>query len=287
MRTFLLLLTLMLAAGPAGAQGPSAYLDVFVVKVKPEKRADFDAVVKKMADANRRHNGDAWLTSEVSYGEGNTVLFTSTRGSFADAEKGIEMFMGAVTKAFGPAGAGKLLQDFNSSVSSSRAELRRRRLDLSSNVPADMPAVNKLVGEGRWIRTITVRVRPGRNLDYEALLRDSKAAREKSADRSPVMVSQSAVGQAGTIFYIATLKSSLAGFDSTLPLEQVLGSAGYQKYLKASADIILGSETMITRFVPELSNPPAEIAAVAPDFWKPKPPSPPPAKKATDGGAKK
>jgi hypothetical protein len=285
MRTALLLLTVTLAAVPAGAQGPSAYLDVFVVKVKPEKRADFDAVVKKMVDANRRHNGDTWLTSEVSWGESNTVLFSSARASFADTEKAMEMFMGAVTKALGPA-AGKLLQDFNSCVTSSRAELRRRRVDLSSNVPSD---ANKMVGESRWLRTFTVRVRPGRTLDYEALLRDSKAAREKSSDRSPVLVSQSLVGQVGTVFYITTLKSSLAGFDSTLPLDQVLGPAGYQKYLKASADIILGSESMITRFVPELSNPPAEIAAVAPDFWKakPPPPPPPPPKKATGGAAKK
>ncbi len=52
----------------AFAQQPSSYLDVFVVKVRPEKRAAFDAIIKKMADANRDNNGDTWLTAETVYG---------------------------------------------------------------------------------------------------------------------------------------------------------------------------------------------------------------------------
>ena len=44
------------------------------------------------------------------------------------------------------------------------------------------------------------------------------------------------------------------------------------------ADIVLGIESIINRFVPELSNPPADIVAAAPNFWKPKP--------ATGGAAK-
>jgi hypothetical protein len=49
----------------AFAQESSGYLDVFVVKVKPEKRAAFDTVIRKMADANRSNNGDTWLASET------------------------------------------------------------------------------------------------------------------------------------------------------------------------------------------------------------------------------
>jgi len=287
MRTVLSLLAVLLAAWPAAAQAPAGYLDMFVVKVRPEKRAEFEAATKKMVDANRRHNGDTWLASETAYGESNTVYFTSLRANMAEAEKGSELFMGALTKAYGAAGANRLLGDFNGSISSSRGELRRRRPELSSNL-GDAAAMNKIIGESRWTRIFTIRVRPGRTLDYEGLLRENKAARDRSSDQSVVSVTQGAGGQVGTVFYITTLKSSLGGFDSMSSLQQLLGNEGYQRYQKASADIVLGIESTINRFVPELSNPPADIVAAAPTFWKPKPPPPPPPppKPVTGGAAK-
>ncbi len=55
------------------------------------------------------------------------------------------------------------------------------------------------------------------------------------------------------------------------PLPQVLGEEGWQKFLKVIRESEQSSESVVNHFLPELSNPPAEIAAVAPDFWNPKP----------------
>src|SRR6266700_1526105 len=66
-----------LTSGMMTAQDPGAYLDEFIVKVKPEKRAEFDAINKKMVALNRRNKGDAWLASENMYGENNVVTFVS------------------------------------------------------------------------------------------------------------------------------------------------------------------------------------------------------------------
>src|SRR6266849_9985736 len=85
-------------------QNPEGYLDVYVVKVKPEKRAEFDAINKKIVEANRRNKGDYWLAAETMYGEGNTVYFTSQRTSYADVEKSMDAFMGALAKPGGSAG---------------------------------------------------------------------------------------------------------------------------------------------------------------------------------------
>src|SRR5947207_15564675 len=74
-------------AAPIAVQAQGDYLDVFVVKVKPEKLADFQALTKKWADANRRFNGDRWLALEAVYGEGNVYQFTSTRKDYADIDK--------------------------------------------------------------------------------------------------------------------------------------------------------------------------------------------------------
>jgi len=268
----------------AVAQAPEEYLDVFMVKVKPEKRSAFDAIIKKMADANRRNNGDYWLATEISYGEGSTVYFTSRRQSWGDAEKSFGVFMGALHKALGEAGTSKLFQDFSNCVVSSRSELRRRRWELSLNAPSDPAAMSKMVGDARWVRTTIVRVRPGHAGDYEARLRENKAAMEKSNPQSSLLVSQAVTGQQNTVYYLTSLRSSLASFDTAgTSLREALGEDGYQKYQKTVAESVLGTANIISRFLPELSNFPPDIAAVAPGFWNPKPPAPKP-KPAPEAG---
>jgi len=252
------------------AQAPDQYLDVYIAQVKPEKRADFDAISKKMVAANRHNKGDAWLTMETAYGQGNRVSFISVRQSYGDAEKATGAFIEAMQKTYGKAAAEKMFQDFNQCLVSSRSEFRRRRWDLSSNAPADAAAMSKMLGETRWLRTTVVHVRPGQVAAFEALAKDLKAAREKASPPQTTFVSQAVAGQEGTVFYVTTLQSSLAEFDTLPTTQQVLGDEGYAKFLKASADVIAGTETVINHFLPELSNAPEEVAAIAPNYWRPK-----------------
>src|SRR5882672_2785921 len=88
---------LLLAALAAG-QAQEQYLDVYIAQVKPEKRADFDTVMKRMVAANRQSKGDTWLAMETAYGPGNRVTFISTRQGYADAEKGSDAFYGSLQK---------------------------------------------------------------------------------------------------------------------------------------------------------------------------------------------
>ncbi len=264
----------VLFAAAALAQTQGGLVDVFVVKVKPEKRAEFDAVIKKMVDINRRHQGDTWLASETSWGETNTVYFTSLRQNHAELEKAFEAFMGAMTKAGGPALAAKLMQEVNNCIISSRGELRRIRPDLSRNAPSDPADVLRLVGQSRWLRTMATRVRPGRFGDYQEQLQALKQAAERAGAKTPVLVSQGVAGQQGMVFYTTVPVGSLAAFDEVLtPLPQLLGEEGYRRYTAAAREAILSSETYINRFVPELSNPPQAVVSAAPDFWRPKQPA--------------
>ena len=255
----------------AAAQMPEEFLDVYIAKVRPEKRADFDAINKKLADANRHNKGDTWIAMETVYGESNTVSFVATRRSYGDAEKGNDAFVAALNKAYGQGGAEKLSQDFNSTLISSRVEFRRRRWDLSANVPADPAALLKLVGQSRWLRTAVVHVRPGHVLEVEPHLKELKAALEKANPPQVTLVSQAVAGQSGTVFYVTAPEGSLGGFDRRTPTPQLLGEEGYQRFLKIFAESVEGTETVINHFLPELSNPPAEVTAAAPDFWAPKP----------------
>ncbi len=274
-KTAALLASLTMAAL---GQAQDGYLDVFVAKIKPEKRGEFEAVTKKMVDANRRNKGDNWIVSEVAYGENNTFYFSSPRMNYGQAEKASDAFMAALAKA----GSIRLLQDFNNCVASTRSELRRRRNDLSANPPGDASAVLKLVGESRWIRTAMVRVRPGHLPEYEEQLRASRAASQRTG--RTLLVSQSVAGTNGAVFYISTLAKSLSDFDSLPGLRQSLGEEGYRRYNEVAARAVLTTEIIIARYAPELSNAPEAVVAVDPGFWKPKPPA---AAKPKPGEAKK
>ena len=88
-------------AAPAAVHAQGDYLDVYTVKVKPEKIADFQVLARKWVDANRRFNGDRWLATQTLFGEGGVFVFTSLRQDYADIEKNSETGMLAANKAFG------------------------------------------------------------------------------------------------------------------------------------------------------------------------------------------
>jgi antibiotic biosynthesis monooxygenase (ABM) superfamily enzyme len=257
-------------AAPVAVQAQGDYLDVFVVKVKPEKRADFLALAKKYADANRRFNGDRWLASEAVYGEGNVYQFTSTRKDYAETDQAAEAFMLAANKAFGKEAAQKMNQDFDSCLVWSRSELRRRRWDLSRKAPKDAEAYAKFIGESRLLRTTAVHIHPGHVPDFEALMKEVKETAEKNPDTQPVMVSQVIEGSKGTIFYVSTLRSSMGGFDHNPTTREILGEEGFKKFQQISAEAVEVADSTLFRFNPELSNPPEDVAKVAMDFWRPK-----------------
>jgi hypothetical protein len=250
-------------------QDAATYLDEFIVKVKPEKRAEFDAINKKIAVLNRRNKGDVWLASENMYGEANVVTFVSLRSGFGDVQKGFELFMGALAKPGGKAAAEKMFQDFNNTVVSTRSEMRRRRPDLGTNVPSNAADTAGVIGKARFLYMVTVRVRPGRALGFEDQIKMVRDARAKGGQKQTWLVSQSLVGQQGTSFYITRPLVALGDIDSAPGLSQVLGD-GYLQYQKGLADNTFSTEITIGRYLPELSNPPAEIVAADPTFWNPK-----------------
>jgi hypothetical protein len=264
-----LALVLCLVA-PAVTHAQGEYLDVYVVKVKPEKLADFEAITKKWIDANRRFNGDTWIAMETVYGEGNVYQFTSPRQDYSEIDKINEASMAAANKAFGKETAEKMGRDFQNCLVWSRSELRRRRWDLSRKPPADAAAYAKLVGESRVLRTTAVHVRPGRIADFEAYLKEAKELAEKNANAAPLFVTQVVEGSKGTTFYVTSLRNSMGGFDKNPTLRDILGEEGYKKFLQMNAEAIEETQSTLFRFSPDLSNPPEEIVKAASDFWRPK-----------------
>jgi hypothetical protein len=246
------------------------YLDTLIVQVKPEKRLAFDALAKKIAAANRDNKGDNWIALETIYGEGNTISFVSTRSSYGDVEKATGAFMAAMEKGLGKEGAQKLFAELNNCAASQHGTVRIRRYDLSTNFPADPSAQAKIVGASRWIRIIKVYVRPGMGPRFEELIKEVNEAGARGGNKTPTAVSQIAAGERGTIYYISQLVPSLAALDEIKPLPQMMGESAFKDFEKAVSEVVTSTDVTINVILPDLSNPPAEEVAVAPDFWHPK-----------------
>jgi hypothetical protein len=269
-------MALALVAGvfsPAFAQGTAGYLDDFIVHVKPEKRAQYDELAKKMVAANRANKGDNWIAMEMTYGEGNTLRFVSMRNSYADIEKAQGAFMNALMKSLGGPGVGKLMGDLGADSASFQGLLRVRRWDLSVGAPADAAAEAKVIGATRWIRTYVVHVRPGMGPRYEAIAKSLSAAIAKAMPGTTNWISQSVAGDQGVVYYISQLRPSMAGFDGTGPsMREMMGDAAFTAYQKEVSEVVTRTDVYIYTILPALSNPPEDVVAVAPEYWRPKPP---------------
>ena len=68
------------------------YLDVSITKVKPEKAFEAETISKKIADANRRNDGDRALVEQPLYGAPYTYIFITQRHSYANVDKGNDDF---------------------------------------------------------------------------------------------------------------------------------------------------------------------------------------------------
>jgi hypothetical protein len=252
----------------AAAQTPGDFLDYFVVKVKPEKRVDFDALLKKMVDANRKNNGDQWLALETVYGENNTIAFASARKDMASIDTASEVFKKAMQTSFG-ANYEAIFHDLDACTASSHSEIRRRLWDLTTVKPEEYA---QKLGAARWLSTSVVKIKPGTSPDFEDMARTVIAAEKKAGIAGDTLVSQAVAGGASGVYYFTTLAANMAGLDPKGPsLKEALGDEGWAKYQKTVADTVIEAETMITRVVPELSNPPEEVMSVTRDFWTPKP----------------
>ena len=255
---------------PAAAQPRPKYQDVMIAKVKPEKRADFEALVRKAVDANRRYKGDHWITFGTVYGDGGTVTFVSPRTGMGDVEKSYGDFMRSLKEAFGPASE-KLGHDFDACLEQSRSEIRTYRWDLSRGVPEDLAEFHRLVGKTRWVRTVDVHVRRPKVMNFEALVAEVGDAMQRKTPEAVTLVSTSMVGGDGGVhFYISSLLRSLGELDSRPPMREALGEELFGKFQRMNAEDVAAVRQTISRVMPGLSNPPEDIVNVSRDFWMPK-----------------
>jgi hypothetical protein len=272
---------------PVACCAQSKFLDVVTVQVRGDQTTQFDALARKMADANRKakDKGDFWIAYQDYYGTAGRTYFVATRGKLDEVAEAEGKFLGAIKEYTGIV-PDKFFADYARTVADSRSELNTRRWDLSYNVPKDPADMVKLVASARFLRLVSLTIKPGRTPAVEKQLATLKEAMENASVKAPGFVSQSFAGSPGIVFRLAGFAATLGELENRPTAQTVLGESGYDAYSRSSAENFDSVEYRILRVIPEWSNPPKEIADADPAFWRPKPaaaPKPKPAESPKAG----
>jgi hypothetical protein len=243
--------------------------------------AEFDAFARKMADANRRakDKGDYWIAYQDYYGVLGRTYLVSTRATLEEITQAEPKFLGAL-KEFAGMTPEKFSGELGRMTTDAHAELYTRRWDLSYNVPKDPAELIRLTASLRFLRLVTLTVRPGRGPAVEKQLAILKQAMESADKKVAGFVSQSFAGAPGTVFSIVGIASTLGDLENRPSAQTVLGESGYADFSRMSAENLDSVDFRILRAIAEWSNPPKAIAGADPAFWNPKPPAAPKPKPA-------
>jgi hypothetical protein len=153
-------------------------------------------------------------------------------------------------------------------LTNGRSLVARYRADLSHR-----PGVN--IPQQRYLSISIVRIRPGRNEDFEASRKISVDAHVKAGVNDNHSVYQVISGMPAGTFLIVTPMKSLAEVDASPQVhgqafQDAIGDAGRKKLSELAGSGTIGAETMYFAFSPEMSYPPKEYMDADPGFWKPK-----------------
>jgi len=260
----------------------SKFLDVWVGQIRGDQVAQFDALSRKIADANRKakDKGDFWIAYQEYYGTPGRTYLVANRTKLDEITQAESKFIAAL-KEYSGMTPEKANAEFARMVTDAHTELNTRRWDLSYNFPKDPAEAVKLVAGTRFLRLVTLTVKIGRISAVEKQLATLKEAMENASVKVPGFVSQSFAGSPGVVFRVAGLATTLGEFENRPTAQTVLGESGYEAFSRSAAENFDSVEYRILRVVPEWSNPPKEVADADPAFWRPKPPPAPKPKAET------
>jgi len=134
------------------------------------------------------------------------------------------------------------------------------------------PGMN--IAEMRYFEVETIRLRPGRDKDWEDLITLYKATAEKIHMDEHDIFFEGRYGAPNGTIYIFTPRKSLGDLDAAMgtgkAFEDALGMEGQKRWGELLEAAIAGDSTTLVRFSPEMSYPDDEWVKADPGFWKPK-----------------
>jgi hypothetical protein len=239
------LMLVALCAAPAAAQtvpsdgGP--FMVLSVIDVKPDMYAEFGDV-QAATMAGQQKGGQIWRETwhVVTFGEPYRVRVMRPLMNFAELDG-----QSFTIKGVGAEQAAAINERARGMIERQQIYALRPRPDLGYG---DRPAEIDLA----VLTTITVA--PGREAEFEAIVRDAVMPAFKKAGEAYLSVSQVVLGGAANQYIAFNLYNGFADVDTKGdPVLRGMGPEGFAKYRQRLAGIVLHEERELLRLNPALS----------------------------------
>ena len=167
----------------------------------------------------------------------------------------------------GPSEVARLQEEIRALVASERAVIAVRRDDIGYRA-------NSIdLSKARIVRTLEVRLHPGRENDFVEAFKILGAAYEKINSDTPWVVYQVNAGMPSPAFLIFVPMKALRQNDDLLArrksLQEAEGETGVARMQQIARDSYAATESNIYAISPEKSHVSREFAAGDPEFWSP------------------
>lgn len=225
---------------------------------------------------NRAGAGSYRIALVALSGDDNQVLYLEPYASFADYEQARQQFDQAVVSNAALRSELEQLERDNVQLhESQRTTLARYRADLSYR-----PKSREDTARARYFSITTIRLKAGRGPDYVEYIKQGNAARDKANIDDHVAVYQVASGAPFGTFLFLNSHKSLKEWDDAFgrvpqnqkAMEEALGGAVVAASRRQLlAEIAAEAVNTLYAISPAMSRPTAQMAALDPGFWTPKP----------------
>lgn len=243
-RTPAVLLAVLLLPAPLAAQpappSPPSFLLLSVIDVKPDLIAEFGELQAQAMEAQRK-GGQAWRETwhGATFGHPYRVGVLWPIATFAEFDGQTFTIKGA-----GVEQARMINERARRMIVAQRIYALQSRPDLGFGDRPERPNLSVLT---------SVTVAPGRNEEFENILKNEIVPAYKKAGEGSLAVSQVVLGGNPDQYLIATLVDDFAAFDKGNPLRRGLGPEGFAKFQKRLTGIVVQMEHDVYRFNPALS----------------------------------
>lgn len=275
----LLAVALVSLAGLVSAEeapGPPGVLVIRREEIKPGKMVAHEkSAAGFLAVQNRIGSKAHRLALLPVSGDDNVVVYFEPYPDFATFEATNQEFDQAIATNAAVRAEMEALDRLGDVHASQRSAIYRLRADLSYR-----PRRMEDVAKARYFSVTTTRVKPGRGPDYVDYLKTLNEARTKAEADIHTTIYQVVSGAPfGTFLSITSLRSlnevddGFAKMDATnKAVDAALGGDEAAKKRRALfAELVAEGTNTLYRIDPSISRPPDQLAALDPDFWKPKP----------------
>jgi hypothetical protein len=232
------------AAATMKSSGPP-FVMLRITDVKLDMMSEYVALQKSDTIPGLQKAGvewrDAWRSAVV--GTANTIAFVTPLKSLADLDGDNPM-----QRAVGAEGYRAYMDKMSKVIASSRVYILRPRPDLGYRSEAagnDMPSKLGVLAD--------VQVVPGRQPDFEAILKTEWAPGLKKANVPSYTVSEVLFGGGIGQYYTFTPIANFAALEKGHPIQQSLGEAGLNRLMAKMGPSIRHAERIIIRYDEELS----------------------------------